>query len=219
MNDKRNLLVTTAREMCRDALVLGTWGNVSVRADNESMWITPSGLPYESMTAGDLVLLRLDGTALSGRWKASSEWRLHAALYKARPDCGAIVHTHSVYATAFAVAHTPVLPVVEDLAQVVGGGVEVAEYALPGTELLAENAVRALGDRSAVLLANHGLVGLAGDLSEALKVCRVVEKAAQALLLARLLGPVQPLSREDVRMMRDFYLKAYGPGLGGEVSK
>ena len=217
MPDKRELLVGTAREMCRDALVLGTWGNLSVRAGEESMWITPSGLPYENMLTDDLVLMDFYGAVLSGNRKPSSEWRLHAALYLARPDCGAVVHTHSVYATAFAVARRPVLPVVEDLAQMVGGSVEVAEYALPGTAQLARNAVTALADKSAVLLASHGLVGVAGDLPLALQVCRVVEKAAQVLLLARQLGPVQPLTMEEIISMRRFFLELYGqdrPGAG-----
>lgn len=217
MPDKRELLINVAREMCRDALVLGTWGNVSVRAGEGEMWITPTGLPYESMATEDLVRQDFAGAVLAGKRKPSSEWRLHAALYQARPDCGAVVHTHSVYATAFAVARQPVLPVVEDLAQVAGGAVEVAEYALPGTAELAGNAVAALADKSAVLLASHGLVGVAGDLPSALQVCRVVEKAAQVLLLARQLGPVQPLTIGDIKSMRRFYLESYGqdrPGAG-----
>ena len=217
MPDKRELLINVAREMCRDALVLGTWGNVSVRAGEGEMWITPTGLPYESMATEDLVRQDFAGAVLAGKRKPSSEWRLHAALYQARPDCGAVVHTHSVYATAFAVARQPVLPVVEDLAQVAGGAVEVAEYALPGTAELAGNAVVALADKSAVLLASHGLVGVAGDLPSALQVCRVVEKAAQVLLLARQLGPVQPLTIGDIKSMRRFYLESYGqdrPGAG-----
>lgn len=180
------------------------------------MWITPSGLPYENMTTADLVRMDFSGNVLDGNRKPSSEWRLHAALYLARPDCGAVVHTHSVYATAFAVARRPVLPVVEDMAQVVGGSVEVAEYSLPGTAELAQNAVSALADRGAVLLASHGLVGVAADLPEALQVCRLVEKAAQVLLLAHQLGPVQTLSPEDVACMRRFYLEAYGQGLPGK---
>jgi L-fuculose-phosphate aldolase len=215
MPDKRELLVGTAREMCRDALVLGTWGNLSVRAGEESMWITPSGLPYENMLTDDLVLMDFYGAVLSGNRKPSSEWRLHAALYLARPDCDAVVHTHSVYAMAFAVARRPVLPVVEELAQMAGGAVEVADYALPGTALLAQNAATALADRSAVLLANHGLVAIAADLGEALTICRVVEKAAQVLLLARQLAPVQPLSPEDIRDMRQYYLKSYGQSRTG----
>jgi L-fuculose-phosphate aldolase len=208
-------ILSTIGDMCRDHLVLGTWGNVSVR-EGQGMVITPSGMGYDKLSAADLVEMALDGSSCTGRWKPSSEWRLHAAIYRARPDVGAVVHTHSVYATAFAVARVPVPAVVEDLVQVAGGAVQVAEYTLPGTDELARNAVRALGDKNAVLLASHGLVGAAASCNEALKICQIVEKTAQAALFARLLGPVHELSDEDIRTMRSFYLTSYGPEITEE---
>ncbi len=211
MSDKREEILHIIRQMCEDNLVLGTWGNVSVRNDEASMWITPSGMDYGSLCVDDLVHISFSGKVLKGRWKPSSEWMLHAAVYEGRHDCAAVVHTHSTYATAFAVARVAIPPVVEDCAQVVGGSVDVAEYALPGTEQLAKNALSALADKSAVLLANHGLVGVAPTLSEALKVCRIVEKTAQTVLYAKMLGPVKNLSEEDIRDMRRFYLNSYGP--------
>jgi L-fuculose-phosphate aldolase len=215
--ERHEEILITLRDMCRDHLVLGTWGNVSLR-DGEAMVITPSGMGYDNLTSDDLVSMSLDGQTVSGRWKPSSEWRLHAAIYRGRADVGAIVHTHSVYATAFAVARVPIPPVVEDLVQVVGGAVDVAEYTLPGTESLAQNALLALKDKSAVLLASHGLVGAAATVAEALKVCQIVEKTAQAALYARLLGPVHELSDTDIRAMRSFYLTFYGPETGeGEI--
>ncbi|MBS4021583.1 MAG: class II aldolase/adducin family protein [Dethiobacter sp.] len=212
----RTEIINTTQIMCSDKLVLGTWGNVSAREGQEKMWITPSGMNYDSLQEEDLVLLDLQGLIHSGRWKPSSEWRLHAAIYRARPECSAIVHTHSPHATAFAIARQNIPPVVEDLVEVVGGSVEVAAYTLPGTWELAENCVRGLGERNAVLLANHGLVGVGSTLPEALKVCQIVEKTAQAVLLARLLGPVVELCEEDIRKMRNFYLNSYGPKLTGE---
>ena len=210
MVKRREEMLTTVHDMCRDNLVLGTWGNVSVRDGDDHFLITPSGMEYALIAADDLVRMTFSGSA-DGRWKPSSEWRLHAALYQGRPDIGAIVHTHSVYATAFAVARVPVPPVVEDLVQVVGGSVDVAAYSLPGTNELAQNALQALGQKNAVLLASHGLVGVANSLPEALKVCQIVEKTAQAALMARLLGPIHELSEHDISSMRDFYLTSYGP--------
>lgn len=218
MSDLRHELLNTVQKMCGERLVLGTWGNVSARED-DFFWITPSGMDYSLLTTDDLVRVDLASGKDEGRWKPSSEWRLHAAIYRQRPDCKAIVHTHSVYATAFAVARTPIPPVVEELAQVVGGSVEVAEYALAGTWQLAENAVRALGGKTAVLLANHGLVGAAATLTEALKVCEIVEKAAQVALLACLLGPATSLSAGDVNRLRSFYLTSYGPKKDGEEER
>ncbi|EEG77020.1 class II aldolase/adducin family protein [Dethiobacter alkaliphilus] len=206
----RGEMLATIQQMCRDNLVLGTWGNVSVRDGENHFLITPSGMEYSQLTAEDLVRMDFGGSA-DGRWKPSSEWRLHAALFQGREDIGAIVHTHSVHATAFAVARMPVPAVVEDLVQVAGGSVDVAAYTMPGTEELAQNALQALGSKSAVLLASHGLVGVARTLPEALKVCQIVEKTAQAALLARLLGPVHELSDEDISAMRSFYLTSYGP--------
>ncbi len=213
MTDIRTEILKITQSMCRDNLVQGTWGNVSARVGPASMWITPSGMAYEMLCEEDLVMLGFDGSLRKSRWKPSSEWRLHAAVYQARPDCSAVVHTHSVCATAFAIAGLAIPPVVEDLVQVAGGGVEVADYTLPGGMLLADNCVYALGDRNAVLLANHGLVGVGATLAEALKVCRIVEKTAQSVIYARMLGPVRELDSEDIRHMRAFYLNCYGPGL------
>lgn len=210
MTGIRSEIIDTVRKMCAGQMVLGTWGNVSARVP-EGMWITPTALPYEQMAEEDLVLVSLAGEVLGGRWKPSSEWRLHAEIYKARPDCRAVIHTHSIHATAFAVARQPILPVVEDFAQVVGGEVSVAEYALPGSLQLAQNAVTALGQKSAVLLANHGPVAAAASLAEALKVCLVVEKTAQALLMARSLGQVFTLDDSDVQVLRGRYLGSYSP--------
>jgi len=215
MTARRKEVIETTQLMCRDNLVLGTWGNVSVREGENSMLITPSGMDYTLLTADDLVSISLDGQVLEGLWQPSSEWRLHAAIFAGRPDVGAIVHTHSVYATAFAVARQSIPPVVEDMVQVVGGGVDVADYTLPGTEQLAENALYALGAKSAVILASHGLVGVSSTVAEALKVCQIVEKTAQAVLFARILGPLHSLSEDDIMKMRSFYLTSYGPGKRG----
>jgi L-fuculose-phosphate aldolase len=215
MSDQRTVILETVRQMCSEHLVLGTWGNVSARA-KEGIWITPSGLSYEGLGIEDLVLIDDAGKFVRGKWRPSSEWRLHTAIYQARPDCMAVIHTHSVYATAFAVARNPIPPVVEDCAQVVGGAVDIAEYALPGSDLLAKNAVRALGLKSAVLLANHGPVAAAANLNEALKVCQIIEKTAQAVLLAKSLGQVFELSEADVLYLRQQYTKSYGPSLIGE---
>ncbi|NLZ92941.1 MAG: class II aldolase/adducin family protein [Firmicutes bacterium] len=209
-------MLQTIKSMCQENLVLGTWGNISVREDN-CFWITPSGMPYTAIQTQDFVKINLQTEETEGLWKPSSEWRLHAACYQQREDCKAVIHTHSIYATAFAVAHAPIPPVVEDLVQIVGGGVDVADYALPGSPELAENTLKALGAKNAVLLANHGLIGLGRDLTEALNVCRIVEKTAQVVVAAKMLGQLQELSPADIHSMRQFYLTSYGPGLREEV--
>jgi L-fuculose-phosphate aldolase len=141
--------------------------------------------------------------------RPSSELPLHLAIYAARPDVYAIVHTHSLYATACAVAGTAIPPCLEELVQVVGGGVEVADYALPGTAELAQNTVIALGDRTAALLSNHGAVACGPSLKEAMLVAELVEKAAHIHAIAGQLGGSRRLDDEDVKMMRRFYVEKY----------
>jgi L-fuculose-phosphate aldolase len=135
---------------------------------------------------------------------------MHLAIYRARKDVLGVVHTHSIWASAFAAVHQHIPPVVEDLAQAVGGAVACARYALAGTEELAQNVLKALGRRAAALLANHGVVGVGPSVAEALRVCQIVEKGAQIHALASLLGRALPLPPSDVAALRHSYLTAYG---------
>ncbi len=204
-------LLQTGREILASGLVAGTWGNLSVwEPERQAFWITPSGMDYRNLQEDDLVLLDLQGKVVQGQRRHSSESWLHRQIYAHRPDVKGIIHTHSAYATAHAVACISIPPIVEDLVQIAGGAVECAVYAEPGSQALAKAALKALGNRSAVLLANHGLVGVGPVLAEALKVCQVVEKAAQIHVAARLLGQPVVLGENDVVRMRDSYLHSYG---------
>lgn len=210
MNMKQELLLA-GQEILASGLVAGTWGNLSVREpERKAFWITPSGMDYRYLEEDDLVLIAEQGRILEGLRKPSSEHRLHRQIYSNRPDVNGIIHTHSAFATAHAVAGISIPAVVEDLAQIVGGAVETAAYAEPGSQALAKNTLHALGDKSAVLLANHGLVGVGPTLAEALKVCQVVEKAAQIHIMARMLGQPVVLGAAEVACMRDSYLHNYG---------
>ncbi len=159
-------IVAAARAMLRLGLVTGTSGNVSAR-DGERLLITPSALPYEEMAEEDLVALDRDGTVVAGRREPSSEWRVHLAVYAARTDAGALVHTHSEHATAWSGRGEPL-------------GVTLATpYAESGSDEIAVLAVEALGDRDAVLLGNHGVLALGPTPAAALEVCVAVEEAAR----------------------------------------
>lgn len=153
-------VVATAQAMAAEGLVKGSEGNVSVREGN-LVHITPAALPYEEMEADDLVTLDLSGKVVDGERAPSSERAVHLAIYVARPDVRAIVHTHSPAART-----TPA----DDL--------PVAEYAESGTADLADGTCRALGQSDAVLMARHGVVAVGADLAEALDVARRVEAAA-----------------------------------------
>lgn len=213
----RSEIIKTGIQLVEQGLVASTWGNISVKKDNNSIYITPSGMEYRTLEPSDLVLVDLEGNILEGNRQPSSELCLHLAFYKQRQDIGAIVHTHSIYASAYSALRKPIPPLIEDLAQVVGGAVEVAPYALPGTEELAQNAVNTIGTRGAVLLANHGVVGVGTSLAEAYKACLLVEKTAHIGLAAQVLGEPVALSAEDVERMRMMYLHSYGQKKEGKL--
>jgi L-fuculose-phosphate aldolase len=177
-------IVTTAREMLRLGLVAGTSGNVSGRA-GERIEITPSGLPYEQMTEADLVTLAADGSVVAGHREPSSERRVHVAVYAARPDALAIVHTHSVHATAWSLLGEPLDTGTEELTHQAGGAVRTAAFAPSGSDEIAELCVAALDDRRAVLLGGHGVVALGETPAAALVTCQSVERQAQIAWLLR----------------------------------
>ncbi|HEX3011151.1 MAG TPA: class II aldolase/adducin family protein, partial [Syntrophomonadaceae bacterium] len=135
----------------------------------------------------------------------SIETPMHAEIYQKRPDVNAIVHVHSHYSTVFAVAHQSIPVVTEETAQVIGSEIEVAPYATCGSPQLAENTVRTLGPHRAVLLANHGLVGVGKNVADALKVCTVAEKTAKIVLYAQQLGDVHSLLPADIAVLNESF--------------
>ena len=206
----RNEIVAIGCAMLDKGLVTGTWGNISSRIPGtQFVAVTPSGKSYYEITAADVVVVEQDGTIVEGSVKPSSELPLHLAIYTARPDVQAIIHTHSVFASACAVARKGIPPIIEDLVQLVGGSVDVAAYALPGTDTLAQNIVLALGTKNAVLLANHGVVGCGQSLAEGMMACELVEKAAQIFIYANQIGGCQVLSDDDSEIMHKFYVENY----------
>ena len=206
----RQQILTLGCSILDKGLVAGTWGNISARVPGANwLVITPSGRDYRTIKQDDIPIVDITGRLLNSSLKPSSELLMHLAIYNARPDINAIVHTHSVYASACATARKPIPPLIEDLAQVIGGSVAVAEYALPGSADLAQNTVRALADKYGVLMANHGVVGCGQTLAEALTSCELIEKAARIFIYSMLLGGPVVLSDNDVSLMHDFYLRHY----------
>jgi L-fuculose-phosphate aldolase len=177
-------LVATAREMLRLGLVAGSSGNLSAR-EGDAVVITPSALPYAELTEDDLVTLSPGGEVLAGSREPSSERRVHLAVYAARADARALVHTHSVHATAWSFLGEPLDTGTEELELVAGGALRTASFAETGTHAIARACVEALGDRSAVLMARHGVLALGGSPARALDVAAVVERQAQLAWLLR----------------------------------
>jgi L-fuculose-phosphate aldolase len=177
-------IVATAREMLRLGLVAGSAGNVSAR-EGDVVHITPSALPYSEMSERDLVTLSLTGELIAGEREPSSERRVHLAVYAARPEAAAIVHTHSVHATAWSFLGEPLVTGTEELEQAAGGVVRTSAAAPSGSDEIARAAVEALRDRRAALLARHGVLALGDSPASALEVCAIVERQAQLAWLLR----------------------------------
>jgi L-fuculose-phosphate aldolase len=186
--------------MERAGLAPNRSGNVSCRFDG-GLLITPSGVPYAEMTAADIVALDLAGKVRSGTRTPSSESPFHTAIYRSRPDAEAIVHTHSPQATALACARRA-LPAFHYMIALAGGpGVRCAEYATFGTQALAENALRGLEGRNAVLLANHGVIALGATLEAAYEVAYEVENMA-GQYLRMLAAGLEPVVLDEEEMQR-----------------
>ncbi|MCD4712545.1 MAG: class II aldolase/adducin family protein [Clostridiales bacterium] len=207
----RKEIIDAGNQMVNSSLVIGTWGNISVRiVDEDLIAITPSGVDYDKLISENIPIIDFEGNLIDGNMKPSIELPMHLEIYKKRPDIGAIVHTHSTYCTAMAIARKPIPASCEDLIQIVGGNVRVSEYRLPGTDDLGKVAVEALDERNAVLLANHGLLAAGKNLKETIKIAFICEKSAHATLLAANIGGAIELSKEECDIMRDFYLNKYG---------
>jgi len=187
-------VLAVARRMLAQGLVEGTAGNVSGRLPGDRVCLTPSSVPYDTMTLDDLVVVDLDGTVVEGHRSPTTERDLHLAVLRRYPELGAVIHTHAVHATMFAVAHEPIPAVVEEVVVYVGGDVPCCEYQGTGTADLGDEVAARLGDRGAALLANHGLVTCASSPDKALHIAALVERTAQIVWGARAMGAtIHPL--------------------------
>ena len=212
MNDwtqLRQAVVRAGQRLLTEGLVARTWGNVSVRAGPEHMLITPSGRAYEGMAPEDIVPVNLRTGAYDGPLKPSSEGKLHAEIYRTRSEIQAVIHTHQMNASTVAAARREVPPILDDMVQIIGPTVRVADYALPSTNKIVRVTVKALRGRMAALMANHGAVCLGRNLDEAFVVCQVLEKACKAFIEAEFLGGAKSINRFEAFLMHQFYLRKY----------
>ena len=189
----RQEIVERSLQAFREGLFSGTSGNMSCFLRDEGlMLITPTSVRYDVMRAEDIVALRLDGTVAEGKLKPSSEWRMHAAVYEACPEVNAVFHTHSPYATAFAVNRRTIPAVLIEALVFLGGDIRCADYATPGTKEVGLNAIPALEGRKGCTLANHGVLAVGDDLAQAYLNAEYIEDVARIYTLARSVGtPVE----------------------------
>lgn len=179
--------------MDRSGLTQGTAGNLSARTSADEVVMTPTALDYAQMTTEDLVVCNLEGRVLSNGREPTTEASLHLACLRRHRDIAAVVHSHALHASQFAVSHQPIPCLVEEFELYVGGDVPIAPYRTTGSEALGEVVAPLLADRSAALLANHGLVSVGATPGEALAIAKLVERTAQIVAGARLLGEPVPL--------------------------
>jgi L-fuculose-phosphate aldolase len=213
LGELRAAVATAALRLLEAGLLRGTAGNLSARSGG-LVAITPTGVDYRRLDQASVPVVDLDGRPVDGELAPSSELPLHLAAYRARPDVGAVVHTHSRFATTFAVLGEE-LPAVHYLLAHAGRRVRVAPYATYGTGELADACVAALGGDRAVLLANHGVVAVGAGLERALLAAEAVEEVAELCWRARCLGTPVVLPDEEMdRVARAFerYGQPHPPG-------
>ena len=207
--EEKRLVMEAAQRMLEKGLVVGTSGNVSRRLPPEEgrdlLAITPSSRYYDLLTIDDIQVIDFEAEPVEGDLPPSVETMLHIGIYKARRNIKAVIHTHSVYASAIAVAGLDIPTILDDQITFIGGEVKLAKHALSGSEEQVDNVIAVLEDRNGVLLPNHGAIGIGRTVREAFTVCELLEKAAKIYLLALSLGKVNLLPAEVVEAEKAFF--------------
>lgn len=187
----RNRIIDCGKDMSRSELVQGSWGNISLRLNPDTMLITPSGMDYFSIRTEDIVRMNIHDLKYGIQRKPSSEYRLHAALYRRYPECNAIIHTHSNGISAFAAAHAGFRISEPPMDQLIGD-MHCSEYRTPGTDELCDSIMEAIEGSHACTIANHGAIFYGNDLDVTLAIANAVESRA-----CNLLGFGQRAEEED----------------------
>ena len=197
----------------RSGLVAWTSGNISARVpDADLMVIKPSGVAYDQLTSDTLVVCDLYGALVEGSLAPSSDAATHGYVYRQLPDVGGIAHTHSAYATAWAIRGESIPCAMTAMADEFGGEIPVGPFALIGDEEIGRGIVETIGEHRsrAVLMRSHGVFALGARPREAVKAAVMCEDAARTVHLARALGPVEPLDPVSVDALYDRYQNVYG---------
>jgi L-fuculose-phosphate aldolase len=212
MTDMRREIIETCLWLRSCGYVHGTWGNVSVRDEDGTILITPSKIEYALMTPEDIVVIDISGKLISGIHPPTSERDVHRCILNKRPDIGAIIHSHSVYAMAASSLDEGIPPVTEEMCQLLAGGIPLSRSFVPSSKHkeLGEVAAVSIGNANALLMRNHGAVCCGRDIKEARICCQIVEKAAQIYLHLCRCRHFNVISDEWVKDGRDYYTNSYG---------
>ena len=209
--EARKTVLDTAREMCAKGLVVGNSGNISLRLPPDGntglMAITPTSRHYDTLDYDDIPIIDFHGNNVDGKLKPSVETPLHIAIYKARRNVNAVIHTHSVFASAVAVTGLEIPPILLDQVLFLGGEIKVCGGALVTTPEQIKSFIQALGDRSAALIPNHGAVGTGNTMRDAFTACELIEKTARIYLLALGVGKINLLPPDVFALEKAAYDK------------
>jgi L-fuculose-phosphate aldolase len=210
--DVRQEIIRTCIWLAENKMVIGTWGNVSVRLDSNRIMLTPSRIDYYEMLPEDLVVIDYNGQKISGERSPTSEMHVHRLIYTRRDDVGAIVHCHPTYASAMCATGEGIPPILEEMSQMVGGEVPITSAYVPAGQhmALAEQVAETIGAKNAVLIRNHAPVCCGADLKEALVCCQLVEKAAACYVAIKEKFNIQVIPAEYVESERYRFLYKYG---------
>jgi L-ribulose-5-phosphate 4-epimerase len=212
MDELRREVCALHAELPRHGLVAWTSGNVSARAGDDLMVIKPSGVEYRDLTPDSMVVCDLQGDAVEGDLAPSSDAATHGYIYRHLPEVGGIVHTHSAYATAWAIRGEPIPCAMTAIADEFGGPIPVGPFALIGDEEIGRGVVETIGAHrsNAVLMRAHGVFALGETARDAVKCAVMCEEAAKTVHLARALGPVEELDADSVDALHHRYQNVYG---------
>ena len=176
------------RLMVERGYLLGTVGNLSARADGTDLVvITPTSLPYDTMTEEDLVVVNLNGEIVSGKHQPSIEGPMHLGVYRARPELRALVHTHSKYATTVSlIKELDIMPAIDtEQSLYLGGDINIVPFAFPGSKELAEYVKEGIGTNAGLLMANHGALGVGISMKDAVIASDIIERNSEMYLLLK----------------------------------
>ena len=199
----------TAKAMADGGLTAGTWGNISVRLDDDHMLVSPTGLDYNHLEAADMPIVQIsDPSVWYDGLKPTSERKIHAAVLASRPEINACIHSHPVFATIMASCRAPLPAYTQELQEIFGGDVIVGAYGLPGTEKLKEGTVEAMQGRNACFMANHGVFCVGETMQDALNVLRTLEKTVYEYIQMQTLEKTGAKQYSDELLFRVFTKKA-----------
>lgn len=211
LEELKELVCMQNKALAENGLVMWTSGNVSARDPQTNyVVIKPSGVLFSDLTPESLVVVDLEGRVIEGTYKPSVDTKSHLYVYRHRPDIGGIVHTHSPYATSFAIAGQGLDIYTTTSAAVFGGPIPISDFVTIGEEEIGKQIVDKIGSREAILIRNHGVFTIGMNSEKALKNAIVLEETAQSVHYALCRGSLKPLSEETVKQGYDIYHQTYG---------